>query len=118
MLQKNVTENSFTPNPELEVFRQEKGKLVEPSNDDDYNTFAMPQEQQEVIYDNPKKIIKQYEQQIKELNQRYEELVTPYEVHSTVIIKGQEIPLTIKVDPYKRSAIVEFDQESVKKLSK
>ena len=46
--------SSYTPNPELEQFRQERGKLVEPS-DDDYNTFAMPQEQQEVIYDNPTK---------------------------------------------------------------
>ena len=47
----------------LEAFRQEKGKLVEPSDDDviDVSTFAIPregrerEEQQEVIYDNPTK---------------------------------------------------------------
>ena len=113
--------------PSHEAFRQEKGKLVEPS-DDDYNTFAMsqeePQEQQEVIYDNPKKITKQQEEQLGELNGRYEELkakyeqvITPFQVKQITIMKGQELPFIIKVDPYKRSVTsLELDQKEIKKL--
>lgn len=107
--------SSFTPNPELEAFRQEKGKLVEPS-DDDYNTFALPQEEQkqEVICDNPtKKIIKQYD----ELKAKYEQVITPFEVKKITIVKGQELPFIVKVDPYKRSVTsLELDQKEIKKL--
>jgi hypothetical protein len=84
----------------------------------------MPQEQQEVIYDNPEKIIKQYEEQLGELNGRYEELkakyeqvITPFQVKQITIVKGQELPFIIKVDPYKRSVTsLELDQKELKKL--
>ena len=108
--------SSYTPNPELEQFRQEKGKLVEPS-DDDYNTFAMPQEKQEVIYDNSKKILKPYEERIKELEQKYDKVIMSYVVKDVIIAPNdQELPIIIEVDPYMRTAKPELDQKELKKL--
>ena len=83
----------------------------------------MSQEEQEGLMSILKKITKQYEEQLGELNWRYEELkakyeqvITPFQVKQITIVKGQELPLIIKIDPYKRSVTsLELDQKEIKK---
>lgn len=112
--------SSYTPNPELERFRQEKGKVVEPSDEDD--VIKIPDEQREqdqVIYQDTETVridLEELTREYNELETKYDQIIVPYEVHSTIVVKGQDIPLTIKVDPYKRTAMPELDQKEAKKL--
>lgn len=119
----------------LEGFRQQKGtKMMNEAIDsvydleDESNSTAEPH----VIYDNPQKIIQQHEQRIiqqekeldtwqvkyEELETKYEQVITPFEVRQTAIVKDQELPFIVKVDPYKRSIDFEVDQKEVKKLNR
>lgn len=109
LLQKNVTKDFFTPNPELEQFRQEKGKLVEPSDDDildNNSTFAIPEEkesQQEIIYyDNPQKIIQQYEKRITYLSQ-------PYDFIIKITYEGKDLYIIITAEPEEKTGFGVLD---------
>jgi hypothetical protein len=112
--------SSYTPNPEFERFRQEKGKVVEPSDEDD--VIKIPDEQREqdqVIYQDTETVridLEKLTREYNELETKYDQIIVPYEVHCTIVVKGQDIPLTIKVDPYKRTAMPELDQKEAKKL--
>ena len=72
-------------------------------------------EDPEVQYDNPETIIKQ-NRAYEELETKYSKLITPYEVKTTEIVNGQELPFIIKVDPDKRTTRLELDQKKVNKL--
>lgn len=63
----------------------------------------------EVIYDQPEKIIKQYEEKI-------EELAKPFTVRISVEYKNQILPLIVGVDPEEKDVSVELDREELKKL--
>jgi hypothetical protein len=120
-LQNNVSEVKF-------VSRQTN--VIEDSScteEIDDSTAAMPQEleleQPLRCSDDPEERLEEFEEQImilskkqEELEEKYSELITPYEVKTTEIINNQELPFIIKVDPYKRTATIELDQKKVKKL--
>jgi hypothetical protein len=118
--QKVIEDSSSRASPLLEAFRQEKGKVVEPSDEDD--VIKIPDEQREqdqVIYQDTETVridLKELTREYNELETKYDQIIVPYEVHSTIVVKGQDIPLTIKVDPYKRTAVPELDQKEAKKL--
>ena len=51
-----------------------------------------------------------------ELETKYEQMITPFEVRQTAIVKDQELPFIVKVDPYKRAVTnLELYQQEVKK---
>jgi hypothetical protein len=50
-----------------------------------------------------------------ELETKYNEVIEPYQVKESVIVNNdQEIPLIIKLDPYRRTITVELDKEKSK----
>jgi hypothetical protein len=132
--EKNFYENSIVPeqssstelddNDSTAAMPQEVGEAVDQVYDlEDDNDDQQDQEddQQEVKYDNPQKIIKQYEdtliklnKQYEELEQKYEELISNYTVEDTIAGKDQDIAVLIHVDPYKKTAWVGLDKKIMK----
>jgi hypothetical protein len=115
------------------LFVPEDSSITSGSNDttdDDDDSLEETEQQeeqeQEIIIDDPRKIMKQYEDQIIKQNKAYEELeekylqvITPYEAKGSVVApNGQEIPIIGKADPYKRAITFEIDQQEVKKLKR
>ena len=110
---------------------QEEGVIKEYDIPEPEDSFEEPQEEEqkeEVIYDDPARLIKQYEKQIEDLikiNQKlaqdYERVITTYEIIETVEIDGKEFTHIIHVNPYKRTAWTEPDlkqQRNATKLNK
>lgn len=103
---------------ELEAFRQQKGTPVAPAADVDEDiqlpqttttTTAEEQEEQEIIYDQPEKIIKQYEEKIAYL-------AKPFTRKISIEYKTQILPLIGIVDPDSKEIVIEWDKEEMKKL--
>ena len=106
---------------DIHVLQEERKTLPEPKSQPIPTRIPeledQKQEQRDVIYDNPQKIIKQYEQRIIELEQKYDKVIMSYVVKDVIIApNGQELPIIIEVDPYMRTAKPELDQKEIKKL--
>jgi hypothetical protein len=117
--EKNLFKNSIVPEESSITNVADQAQEEEDLYKDD-------EDQEAVIYDDPQKIIKQYEETIlkqnkayEELEQKYEQVIIPFEAKGSVIApNGQEIPIIGKADPYKKTISFEIDQKEVKKLKR
>lgn len=94
----------------LEEFRRQKGKQVAPEEEETtITTEAETTEEEEVIYDQPEKIIKQYEEKIAYL-------AKPFTRHISFEYKTQILAVIITVDPDTKEVSIDWDTEEMKKL--
>src|SRR5215208_6608094 len=103
------------PSSALEGFRQEKGELIEVQNnviedEEDTRHPIVPEDSSKSFSASTKTIeeedeSKEYKDKLWALERRITELeesLKPFEVRYTAIVKGQELPFIIKVDPRMR----------------
>lgn len=122
------------PSTALEEFRQEKGELIDVQNnvieheedtchpivpEDSFRSFPASTK---TIEEEEEEESQEYKDKLRALERRITELeesLTTFEGRYTAIVKGQELPFIIKVDPRKRIITsLELDQKEVKKLNK
>lgn len=107
----------------LEEFRKQRGTQQEPSeedqllaripNEDDnerYQQLVEEEEEQPVIYDDPRRMIRQLEEQIKDL-------IQPFTKNIVVELKDQYIPLIIRVDPVEKDLEWTLDTSELRRLA-
>lgn len=128
MPESEMEESQMEESP-MEEFRKQKGRQLEEEEDDDLSK-RIPDEgahrrvlskedaeeaqerekiEQDLIYDDPHKIIKEYEGRIVYLSRKFKRNVT-------IEVRDQIIPLIVTVDPEDKDVTVALDKAELKNL--
>ena len=113
----NINKTKLKESEALKDFREQKGtqtQTADRTSDIDPDLEATIDEPStEVIYDS------NFVNNLIEVNEKYEQLIIPFETRITALVKGQDIPFIVKIDPYKRVVTsLEVDEKEAKKIKR